>query len=61
MLYKGKPVFYASKTLTPRPEAYGQIEKEALLLVLGCQKIHQFRYGVDFVAETAPKLPEIIM
>ena len=61
VLQDGKPVAYASKTLTAAQEAYAQIEKEALALVFGCEKFHQYLYGRDFVAKTDHKPLEIIM
>ena len=61
VLQDRKPVAYASKVLTATQEAYAQIEKEALALVFGCERFHQYLYGRDFVAETDHKPLEIMM
>ena len=39
------PLAYASRTLQPSEKNYAQIEREALLLVFGVQKFHQYNYG----------------
>ena len=43
-----QPVAYASRTLLPNEQNYAQVEKEALLLIFGVQKFHQFIYGQEF-------------
>ena len=58
LLQDGKPVAYASKALTPKQQAYAQIEKEALALVFGCERFH---HGRDLDEETDQKPLEIIM
>ena len=50
-----RPVAFASRTLTKSERNYAQIEKEALALVFGVSKIHQFLYGRRFTFVTDHK------
>lgn len=61
LLQEGRPVAYASKALTPTQQAYAQIEKEALAILFGCEKFHQFIYGRHCVIESDHKPLETIM
>ena len=47
-----RPIAYVSRTLLPSERNYAQIEKEALALVFGIQKFHQFIYGRKFILLT---------
>lgn len=47
-----RPVAYASRVLTDSECRYSQIEKEALGIVYGCEKFHDFIYGRHITAET---------
>ena len=49
------PITYASWTLTTDEKNYPQIEKEALSLVYGIWKFHQYLYGHKFVLVTDHK------
>ena len=44
MLQQGKPIAYASQSLTSSESNYAQIEKELLAIVFACDKFHQFIY-----------------
>ena len=47
-----RPIAYASRTLQPSERNYAQIEREALSLVFGIQKFHQYIYGRRFTLIT---------
>ena len=44
-----KPVAYAARSLTNSETRYAQIEKECLGLVFGCQRFHNYIYGLKGV------------
>lgn len=45
MLQDGKPISFASRSLTDCEKNYSQIEKEFLSILFACQKFHFFTYG----------------
>ena len=50
-----KPVAYASRSLSDTETRYAQIEKEALALVLACEKFSTYLIGREFEMETDHK------
>lgn len=53
-----KPIAYASCTLTRSKKNYSQIEKEALSIIFGMKKFHQFPYGrkITLITDHKPLL-----
>jgi len=47
-----RTVSYGSRSLTDTERKYGQIEKEALAIVFGCEHFHMYLFGRDFELET---------
>ena len=43
-----KPVAYASRTLNPVEKRYSQLDKEALAIVFGVKRFHQYLFGRQF-------------
>lgn len=50
-----RPIAYASKTLSNAERSYSQIEREALSLLFGVRKFHQFLFGRKFTLVTDHK------
>jgi hypothetical protein len=47
-----KPVAFVSRTLSSSEKNYAQLEKEALTLVFGVKRFHQYLYGRKFTLLT---------
>ena len=50
-----RPVAFASRSLAPAEKNYSQLEKEALAIIFGVKKFHQFVYGRHFQIKTDHK------
>lgn len=46
LLQEGKPLAYASRSLSSSERNYAQIEKEMLAILCGLEKFHQYTYMV---------------
>ena len=55
LLQDGRPVSYASKSLTPSEVNYAQIEKEMFAILFGCKHFHQYIYGREVLVQTDHK------
>ncbi|XP_062610827.1 uncharacterized protein K02A2.6-like [Saccostrea cucullata] len=55
LLQEGKPVSYASKSLTPSEINYAQIEKEMLAILFGYKHFHHYVYGREVCVQTDHK------
>lgn len=49
LLQGGRPVEFASRTLTDAQRRYAQVEKELLAIVFACERFHQYIFGKEKV------------
>ena len=61
LMQEGRPIAFASKTLTQSERNYAQIEKECLAVLFACRKFHDYLYGKQFTIYSDHKPLEIIM
>ena len=50
-----RPIAYTSRTLAPAEKRYCQLDKEALAIIFGLKKFHQYLFGRHFVIFTDHK------
>ncbi|MCG7882987.1 MAG: DDE-type integrase/transposase/recombinase, partial [Candidatus Thiodiazotropha endolucinida] len=55
LLQDGKPVCFASKSLTPTEIGYAQIEKELYAVLFACKRFHQMVYSKHITVQTDHK------
>lgn len=60
-MQNGRPIAYASKSLTKTEAGYAQIEKELLAILFGCKRFHQYTYGRPVTVHTDHKPIATIM
>ena len=56
-----RPIAFVSRTLSASEKNYAQVEKEALSLVFGVKRFHQFLYGRKFALVTDHKPLQAIL
>ena len=44
-----RPIAFASRTLAPAEKKYSQLDKEALSIIFGVKRFHQYLYGRQFI------------
>ena len=50
-----RPIAFASRTLAPAEQKYAQLDKEALSIVFGVKRFHQYLYGRPFTIHSDHK------
>ena len=50
-----RPIAFASHTLAPAEKKYSQLDKEALSIIFGVKRFHQYLYGRQFVIHSDHK------
>ena len=60
LLQDGKPIAFASKSLSETEKRYANIERELLAVVFGCERFHTYVYGAKFQVDSDHKPLEMI-
>ena len=60
LIQEGKPVAFASKSLTDVETRYANIEREMLAIVYGCERFHTYLFGRPVIVHTDHKPLESI-
>ena len=60
LIQNGKPIAFASKSLSETEQRYANIERELLAIVFGCERFHTYVYGKPFIVESDHKPLEMI-
>ena len=47
-----RPIAFGSRSVSETEQKYGQVEKESLAIVFGCEHFHFYLYGRNFKIET---------
>ena len=50
-----RPVAFTSRTLAPAEKKHSQLDKEALSIIFGVKRFHQYLYGLQFVIHSDHK------
>lgn len=61
LMQQGRPMKYASRALTSSERNWAQMEKEALSVLFGVQRFHQYTYGRQVTVENDHKPLESIL
>ena len=61
LLQKGKPIAYASRSLTDTETRYAKIEKEMLAIFFSLEKFHQYTFGRLVIVRSDHKPLESIL
>ena len=55
LMQAGKPIAFASKSMSDCETRYANIEREMLAVVFGCERFHTYVYGTRFTIESDHK------
>ena len=55
LIQQGKPIYFASRALSPSEKNYQNLERECMAAVWGMEKFHYYLYGKEFTLQTDQK------
>lgn len=61
LIQDGRPIAFASRTLSKSEQKWAQMEKELLAIVFACKRFHFFLYGREFTVESDHKPLETLV